>query len=187
MSNEQPIPRSKSQVRRFAAQRPTRLELYVALCTSCGDLLTSDEYVEHRNADNVEIYTKCLRCGCDTEQIHVLPWYVCRMSAYDELKQRLADAEEIMQDQHRLTRELDIALCGKGAAPQASLCDLIPFAESLRDKLTAAEQRNRELEVEAACKDTILANNIQGMSNRDVRIVELEAEVAELKGVCDAD
>lgn len=57
----------------------------------------------------------------------------------------------------------------------------------LVEKLNASEQRNRELEVEAACKDTILANNIQGMSNRDVRIVELEAEVAELKGVCDAD
>ena len=44
-----------------------------------------------------------------------------------------ADYEEVLADNRRLTRELDVALHGEsGAARQASLCDLIGPARELR-------------------------------------------------------
>ena len=42
------------------------------------------------------------------------------------LIQRIVDQEEVIADMRRLTRELDVALNGEeGAAPQASLCDIV--------------------------------------------------------------
>ncbi|MFB2830618.1 hypothetical protein ACE1BS_13570 [Aeromonas jandaei] len=43
-----------------------------------------------------------------------------------DLKQQFAELLEAQQDHHRLVRELDVLLNGvDGAAPQASLCDLV--------------------------------------------------------------
>ncbi len=47
--------------------------------------------------------------------------------------------EEVLKDKRRLTRELDVALNGeRGAAKQASLCDLIGDAQRIRAALTTA-------------------------------------------------
>lgn len=52
----------------------------------------------------------------------------------DEESLTIADYEEVLADKRRLTRLLDIALCGEeNAAKQASLCDLIPIAKKLRE------------------------------------------------------
>ena len=50
-----------------------------------------------------------------------------------ELRQAKIDLQEVIDDSHRLTRELDVAMHGEvNAAKQASLCDLIAPAEQLR-------------------------------------------------------
>jgi hypothetical protein len=56
--------------------------------------------------------------------------------AMDALWQENKDLREVLDDNHRLTRELDEALSGPGnAAKQASLCDLIPQAKAMREAL----------------------------------------------------
>ena len=42
---------------------------------------------------------------------------------------------EVLDDKRRLTREIDIILNGDNAAPQASLCDLIPQIKSIMERL----------------------------------------------------
>lgn len=52
-----------------------------------------------------------------------------------------ADYEEVLADKRRLAREIDIALHGEeGAAQQASLCDLVTPARTLRERVNALEQ-----------------------------------------------
>ncbi len=41
-----------------------------------------------------------------------------------------ADYEEVLADHRRLVRELDVLLNGEGAAPQASLCDIVSQVKS---------------------------------------------------------
>lgn len=56
----------------------------------------------------------------------------------DDMRHALElDCEEALADKRRLTRELDVALCGDGAARQASLCDLIPVAKRFRAAVEA--------------------------------------------------
>lgn len=56
------------------------------------------------------------------------------------------DHEEAAADKRRLTRVLDVELNGEaGAAQQASLCDLIGCATTVRERAEAAEQRVAEL------------------------------------------
>lgn len=56
------------------------------------------------------------------------------------------DYEEAAADKRRLTRVLDVALNGvAGAAQQASLCDLIGCAMTLRERAEAREKRMTEL------------------------------------------
>lgn len=58
------------------------------------------------------------------------------LAEVERLKGQVADLEEVLADKRRLTRELDVALSGEaGAAPQASLCDLIPIAMKMRELL----------------------------------------------------
>lgn len=52
----------------------------------------------------------------------------------DALKKEVKDYTEVLLDKRRLTRELDVALFGHGAAKQASLCDLIGPAKEFRDE-----------------------------------------------------
>lgn len=48
----------------------------------------------------------------------------------------IEDYEQVLADQRRLTRELDVAMHGEeDAAPQASLCDLISLAADMRAEL----------------------------------------------------
>jgi len=59
--------------------------------------------------------------------------------------------EEELADKRRLTRELDVAMCGEeGAAKQASLCDLIGSAKALRVRVAELEKtlRCQDLRVE---------------------------------------
>ena len=50
---------------------------------------------------------------------------------------RLVDMQQVIDDKHRLTRELDVAMHGEeGAAKQASLCDLIGPARDMRKRIT---------------------------------------------------
>lgn len=63
------------------------------------------------------------------------------------LQQQMRDYEEVLADNRRLTRELDVALHGEeGAARQASLCDLIPLAERLRKQLAIANSKLKHYE-----------------------------------------
>lgn len=45
--------------------------------------------------------------------------------AYRDLVQYVRDLEAAYEDKKRLTREIDVALNGTGAAKQASLCDIL--------------------------------------------------------------
>lgn len=53
----------------------------------------------------------------------------------ERLQQLVADHEDVHSDQKRLVRELDVLLNGEdGAAPQASLCDIVGDLKSPRRK-----------------------------------------------------
>lgn len=52
--------------------------------------------------------------------------------------QTAIDLQEVLDDKHRLTRELDIALNGDGAVPQASLCDIVGQIKDEHWKLVRA-------------------------------------------------
>lgn len=57
-----------------------------------------------------------------------------------ELERELADYKEANDDKLRLVREIDVAMHGTtSAAPQASLCDLVPLAARLRLRAEVAE------------------------------------------------
>lgn len=47
----------------------------------------------------------------------------------------IQDYEDVNADKRRLVREIDVILCGKDAAIQASLCDLIPTIRDMKKKL----------------------------------------------------
>jgi rubrerythrin len=65
--------------------------------------------------------------------------------AIERLTTLVQDLQEALDDKHRLARELDAAMHGeRGAAAQASLCDLIEPAKRLREKLEAALTDARE-------------------------------------------
>ena len=53
----------------------------------------------------------------------------------ERLRKRVKDVEETMADKRRLTRELDVALNGDGAAKQASLCDIVSQVKDGRWRL----------------------------------------------------
>jgi Uncharacterized conserved protein len=70
----------------------------------------------------------------------------CGAALAGQLITQLADYEAVLADKRRLTRELDIALCGEdGAAKQASLCDLIPIAKALRSEVENMYRANGNL------------------------------------------
>ena len=92
---------------------------------------------------------------------------------------RIADYEEAAADKRRNTRLLDVAMSGEdGAAKQASLCDLIPQAQSMRARIAELEVQISRWETEhedyklEAAKDAIRF----GIEN-----VELKAEIPSLK------
>ena len=68
---------------------------------------------------------------------------IVRSALYEsskELRAEIADLKEVLADKRRLARELDVAMHGEAdAAKQASLCDLVPLAKELREKLERAQ------------------------------------------------
>ena len=75
-----------------------------------------------------------------TQRIAEIRQYAGKNQGVDELLVEIDCLNEelnyykiLQEDKRRLTRELDVAICGKeGAAEQASLCDLIEPARNLR-------------------------------------------------------
>jgi len=51
----------------------------------------------------------------------------------------IQDYEDVNNDKKRLVREIDVILCGKDAAQQASLCDLIPTIRDMKNKLDSSQ------------------------------------------------
>lgn len=60
-------------------------------------------------------------------------------SAIDGLSSENASLGEVLSDLRRLTRDLDVALNGDGAAKQASLCDIVSQVKSQHWKLVRSE------------------------------------------------
>lgn len=103
---------------------------FVMECQNCGEVFNS----KHCNGgeanadagDYGDCY--CPHCGevdpmeCDNAN---LVWNV-QQKKINQLNQKFAELLEVQNDHHRLVRELDVLLNGvDGAAPQASLCDLV--------------------------------------------------------------
>lgn len=60
----------------------------------------------------------------------------------ERLRELVADHEEVHDDHKRLVRELDLAFNGEhGAAPQASLCDIVGQLKSMRREAVANFKR----------------------------------------------
>jgi hypothetical protein len=66
----------------------------------------------------------------------------------------IKDYEEANEDKNRLVREIDVILCGKDAAKQASLCDLVNPIRELKENYDKLKKEN------AAFKQAIGVNNI---------------------------
>ena len=65
------------------------------------------------------------------------------------------DLQEVIDDYRRLTRELDVALNGDGAAKQASLCDIVAQVKRERETPKVASQSAEELAYKLADHGTI--------------------------------
>ncbi len=60
------------------------------------------------------------------------------IASVNALRAQIHDRDEILDEKRRLTREIDIALCGEeGAARQASLCDVVAVARQIGDQYRA--------------------------------------------------
>lgn len=87
----------------------------------------------------------------------------------------LADA---YAEKARLARDIDVAMHGESdAAPQSSLCDLVPLAKRLRDRAEAAEQKLAEVERELTKtrNSAVIANSVAVSSMRRAEAAEQEA------------
>ena len=56
-----------------------------------------------------------------------------------EMLQYILDLEDVIEDKRRLTKEIDIALNGDGAAEQASLCDILAQLKLLNVPISEGE------------------------------------------------
>lgn len=56
----------------------------------------------------------------------------------------VADYEAVLTDHRRLVRELDVALNGEDAAPQASLCDIVAQVKATKREARQPEERRAE-------------------------------------------
>jgi len=59
----------------------------------------------------------------------------------DERNEELNGYKEAYEDHKRLVREIDVILCGKDAAQQASLCDLVSPIRELREQLNNMQEK----------------------------------------------
>ncbi len=86
----------------------------------------------------------------------------------------IKDYEDVLKDKKRLAREIDVALHGeKNAAPQASLCDLIPLAAQMREQnkslRAALEHSNEWVKASLNCKDWEWSGDQRGAAESSVK------------------
>lgn len=83
---------------------------------------------DSEHAERIESIQLSLKTGgwIDEEDAAIL---------FGDLRRQVRDHEARADDVKRLTRMLDVAMHGEAtnAAPQASLCDLVPLAAAARD------------------------------------------------------
>jgi len=72
----------------------------------------------------------------------------------------IEDYERSFESHRALVREIDIILCGKDAAPQASLCDLVSPIQELKSKYDALVKENEVLKESVALLSTELAQEM---------------------------
>lgn len=108
--------------------------------TTAHDVVQHLANLEQQNAHLTKETHRWSAAEKETKQRH--------QQEVDTLKQQLATQAEIItgyqewgQDVKRLTRELDVALFGENAAPQASLCDLISPARALAESFRKLAQK----------------------------------------------
>ena len=64
------------------------------------------------------------------------------LAEVERLTSLVTDYEEVLADKRRLAREIDVAMHGeKGAAKQASLCDLVSAAKELSTRAVATKAK----------------------------------------------
>lgn len=64
----------------------------------------------------------------------------------DEAYKEIEDYKEVIEDKHRLTKEIDVIINGENAAEKPSLCDLIGQIKSLTEEVeTLKNDSNEEL------------------------------------------
>ena len=83
---------------------------------------------------------------------------------------------EALEDGRRLTREMDIALHGDGAAQQASLCDLVEPARQLRAELA-------KWKTEAGVQNVGLTMANKDCDTLEAELAKAKAEIERLRAV----
>jgi hypothetical protein len=81
-------------------------------------LCTVSEYLNEGAAQKI---VDMLNAGHEAQEAAAKP--------QDDEALTVQDYKEVLADKRRLTRELDVLLNGAGAAPQASLCDIVSQVE----------------------------------------------------------
>ncbi|MGU5729380.1 hypothetical protein ACV1DR_10660 [Aeromonas jandaei] len=103
---------------------------FVMECQNCGEVFNSKQCNGGESIADTGDYGDCYcpHCGevdpmeCDNAN---LVWNF-QQKKINQLNQKFAELLDVQNDHHRLVRELDVLLNGvDGAAPQASLCDLV--------------------------------------------------------------
>ena len=65
----------------------------------------------------------------------------CEELQYNCYTKLINDYEEVIEDHKRLVREIDVILCGKDAAQQASLCDLVSPIRELKEQVSNMQEK----------------------------------------------
>lgn len=94
-----------------------------------------------------------------------------------ELKRKVEELEEVLEDKRKITKEIDVIINGKNAAIQPALIDVQKSVELLVRNLAASEEKSAKL-VEAlryvCSKLYILINTTNGL-RPDIRIDAVKA------------
>lgn len=84
------------------------------------------------------------------------------------------DYEEVLTDNRKLVRKLDVIINGKEAAKQASLCDIV---SQLRSVL---EQKDKEIEKEKGAYEDLASTSLETMNELKKEIEELKASIIKI-------
>ncbi|WP_263147771.1 hypothetical protein [Pseudomonas sp. RIT-PI-AD] len=103
----------------------------------------------------------------------------------------IADYEEVLAGHRRLVRELDVALNGEaGAAPQASLCDIVGQVASavrlagkpLLVEIEKLRELNRDLEAQLHDAEERAGSASRNASAFEERMGDLQVQIGKLQG-----